>query len=235
MHYADEYAGVDQKHWWFLGREARIVTTLRRYAPLGSRLLDVGCGTGGLSAELARWYSVEGVDPSPQAVAVARSRGVMAQVVEPGSELPGGFDVACAFDVLEHVEDDVKLARQLARAVRPGGVVMATVPAYGWLWGPMDELGGHRRRYRLHELLRVMLAAGLRRVYATYFNSVLFPAIALGRLAGFPRRDHELEPPPPALNRLLRTVFVSESRITGRLSLPWGASILFLGISDNSA
>jgi SAM-dependent methyltransferase len=229
MHYADEYASIDRKHWWFLGRQAVIQAILRRYVPVGSRLLDVGCGTGGLSGELARYYSVEAVDPSAQAVAVARSRGLMARVIEAGSVLPNGFDIVCAFDVLEHVDDDVKLACQLAGAVRPGGMILVTVPAFRWFWGPMDDLAGHRRRYRLHELIRVMTDAGIRQLYATYFNFLLFPALVVGHLAGFPRRDQELEAPPPILNRLFGAVFTSESWIAGRMSLPWGSSILFLG------
>ena len=47
MDYADEYAAVDRDHWWFAGRRAAIQAALRRYLPSGSRLLDVGCGTGG--------------------------------------------------------------------------------------------------------------------------------------------------------------------------------------------
>jgi len=229
MHYADEYASVDRNHWWFLGRQAVIQAILRRYVPVGSRLLDVGCGTGGLTGELARYYSVEALDPSAQAVAVARSRGLVARVLETGSALPDGFDLVCAFDVLEHVDDDVELARQLAGAARLGGMVLVTVPAFGWFWGTMDELAGHRRRYRLPGLLKVMKDAGVRRVYATYFNFLLFPALVVGHLAGYPRRDQELEPPPRLLNRLLGAVFMSESRIAGRISLPWGSSILFLG------
>jgi SAM-dependent methyltransferase len=229
MDYADEYAAVDRDHWWFAGRRAAILAALRRFLPPRSRLLDVGCGTGGLSAELAREYRVTAADPSPTAIAIARNRGLDAVQIEAGRPLPAGFDAACAFDVLEHVDDDLALARQLAEAVRPDGVVALTVPAYQWLWSSMDELGGHRRRYRLRKLSRVMAAAGIRRLHASYFNSLLYPALVAGHLVGLPRAGHELEPPPRTLNRLLSLIFRAESAASARLTLPFGGSILFVG------
>lgn len=229
MDYADEYATVDRDHWWFAGRRAAIQATLRRFLRPGSRLLDVGAGTGGLSAELARDYRVTAADPSPSAIAVARERGLEVIEMVPGQPLPGGFDAACAFDVLEHVDDDISLARDLAGAVHPRGIVAVTVPAYGWLWSSMDELGGHRRRYRRPGLVRVMRAAGINPRHVTYFNALLFPALAVGHLLGLPRPGRELEPPPRAINRVLAGVFRGESVVTARASLPVGGSILFIG------
>jgi SAM-dependent methyltransferase len=229
MDYADEYAAVDRDHWWFTGRRAAIQASLRRYLPRGARLLDVGCGTGGLSAELARDYRVTAADPSPAAVAIARSRGIDAIEMQPDRQLPDGFDAACAFDVLEHVDDDVKLASQLAGAVRTNGIIAVTVPAYRSLWSSMDELGGHRRRYRLRQLGQVMTAAGIRRLHASYFNAVLFPALVAGHLAGLPRKGRELQPPPRPLNRLLSWIFRAESAASSRLTIPYGGSILFIG------
>ena len=235
MDYADEYAAVDRDHWWFAGRRAAIQASLRRYLPAGSRIIDVGCGTGGLSAELARDYRVTGADPSATAVAIARKRGIEAIQMEPGEPLPGGFDCACAFDVLEHVNDDHGLARQLAAAVRPGGVVAVTVPAYRWLWSAMDELGGHRRRYRLKELARLMAQAGIQRLHTSYFNTILFPALVAGHAVGLPRAGHELEPPPGPVNAVLSGLFRAESLASARLTLPFGGSIVFLGRTTAAA
>jgi SAM-dependent methyltransferase len=230
--YADEYASVEEGHWWFAGRRAVILAALRRFAPAGSRLLDVGCGTGGLTAALGERYRVEGVDPSEEAVAIARARGLRATVMRLDASLPSGFDVACALDVLEHVDDDLALAGHLARAVRPGGKVLITVPAFQALWGPMDERAGHRRRYRRRMLEAVMTRAGLRPLHSGYFNTLLFPAMALARLAGFPRAGRELERPPTAVNAALRAVFTAEAPLAARVPLPVGGSILFVGAVD---
>jgi 2-polyprenyl-3-methyl-5-hydroxy-6-metoxy-1,4-benzoquinol methylase len=226
--YGSQLDEIERSHWWFAGRRAVILATLRRFVRPASRILDFGCGAGGLTAELARVYDVVGVDFSAPALEVARGRGLNVQLLKSSDALPSGFDAVCAFDVIEHVDDDNAELRRLAAAVRPGGVVMVTVPAYRLLWGQMDNVAGHRRRYRLRGLERVMRAAGLTRLHASYFNMWLFPAIAAGRLAGFPRENHEIDMPPRPLNAALRALFQTEAPLASRATLPFGVSILFL-------
>jgi hypothetical protein len=93
----------------------------------------------------------------------------------------------------------------------------------------MDEVAGHRRRYRLRSLSRLMAGAGLRRVHASYFNSLLFPALAAGRLLGLPRPGHEVDTPPHAVNALLASVFSLEAPVVSRVPMPFGTSILYVG------
>lgn len=226
--YGPQLDEIERSHWWFAGRRAVILASLQRFVPSGSRLLDFGCGAGGLTAELARIYQVVGVDFSAPALEVARGRGLDVHLLKGSDELPTGFDAVCAFDVIEHVDDDVAELTRLAGATRPGGVVMVTVPAYRFLWGKMDEVAGHRRRYRLRGLKRVIRAAGLTLLHSSYFNMWLFPAIVAGRLAGFPRENHEIDLPPAPLNAALRALFESEAPLASRVTLPFGISILCL-------
>lgn len=226
--YGSQLDEIERSHWWFAGRRAVILASLRRFVPPGSRLLDFGCGAGGLTAEIAREYDVVGVDFSAPALEVARRRGLNVHLMQSSDPLPTGFDAVCAFDVIEHIDDDVGELRRLATALRPGGVVMVTVPAYRMLWGRMDDVAGHRRRYRLRGLERVMREAGLTRLHASYFNTWLFPAVAAGRLAGFPRENHEIDLPSGPVNSVLRALFESEAALASRATLPFGVSILFL-------
>jgi SAM-dependent methyltransferase len=230
LHAHDEFASADLHHWWFVGRRAVIEAALVRHVPPGSRFLDVGCGRGALTADLARHFRVEGVDVDPEQVEATSRRGIPASVVEPEKPLPDGFDAVGAFDVLEHVDDDVGFATRLAAATRPGGVVAVAVPAYRSLWGPSDAVAGHHRRYRLPEVVAVMAAAGVRTAHATYFNTMLFPVIAPLRLLGYPRHLQGIaRPPPEPVNRWLASVFRAEASVVPTSRLPFGASILYVG------
>ena len=105
---------------------------------------------------------------------------------------------------------------------------MITVPAYRWLWSGHDVALGHRRRYTKRELSRVVKRAGLSVVHASYFNTLLFPAVALTR--GWKRlrgdQRHDLRRPSPAVNRWLERVFALERHLVPRVTLPFGASLL---------
>jgi len=226
--YGTEFDKIENEHWWFAGRRAVILAALRHRLPAGSRLLDFGCGAGGLTAELARFYAVVGFDSAKPAIEVARRRGLDARLMTDSDPLPRGFDAACALDVIEHLEDDVAAVRRLGAAVKEGGLVFLTVPAYPALWGRMDEVAGHVRRYTMRELERVVSAAGLRPVHVSYFNTFLFPAVAIARLMGFPRENHEIDQPPRAVNALLRAAFESEAPLATRFRIPFGVSILYI-------
>src|SRR5712692_7145878 len=226
--YGSQLDEIERSHWWFAGRRAVILAALRRFVRPGSRILDSGCGAGGLTAEIARAYDVVGVDFSAPPLEVGRRRGLNVHLKNSSDALPTGFDAVCAFDVIEHVDDDMAELKRLAATVRPGGVVMVTVPAYRLLWGHMDKVAGHRRRYRLRGLDRVARAAGLTRLHASYFNMWLFPAIAVGRLAGFPRENHEIDLPSRPVNAALRALFETEAPLASRMTLPFGVSILYL-------
>ena len=62
------------------------------------------------------------------------------------------FDLICAFDVIEHVEEDERVLEELRRALRPGGGVLLSVPQHPFLWSRADEVSFHKRRYRPGEL-----------------------------------------------------------------------------------
>src|SRR4029077_8814452 len=133
--------------------------------PHPARILDAGCGSGRNMVELSRYGTVSAIEVSPASVALARER-CAGEVVE-GSvlEMPfadASFDLAASLDVIEHLEDDVGALRELRRVVAPGGCLLATVPAYQWLWSGHDEVNHHHRRYTRASLARAGEHAGWR-------------------------------------------------------------------------
>jgi len=200
--------------------------------PSSPRILDVGCGTGRNLQEYARLGQAEGVDLSPLAVDFCH-RGGLAGVRQAGLErLPfedGSFDLLCATDVLEHVDDDGGALRELRRVAVPGATLLVTVPAYGWLWSHHDDSHGHRRRYTRRGIVARAEAGGWRCRRATYFNSVLLAPIALVRVVqrftGEPgRTDYDLTP--GFAGKALELIMRGEARAIGAgLAFPAGVSV----------
>ena len=119
----------------FMGRYApSLATAFAEGAGVddGMRVLDVGCGPGGLTGELlARGCRVAAVDPAPQFVSACQARHPDAEVREGAAEaLPwddGTFDAALSQLVLHFMQDPDQGVREMARVTRPGGTVAACV------------------------------------------------------------------------------------------------------------
>jgi len=229
---------LEDTHWWFEGRRRviRQVLTQALHGPAASRrVLDVGCGTGGMFPLLAEFGAVEGVEASADARERARRRFPSVPVHEGG--LPEGlperaFELVTLFDVLEHVDDAAGSVRALARRLAPGGQLVVTVPAFQFLWSHHDEVNHHRRRYTRGELVAELEAGGLRVSWASYFNTLLFPAVlatrAAQRLAPWLAQGEgaDLTPTPEPFNWALGHLFGAEARLVRRLRLPVGVSVM---------
>jgi SAM-dependent methyltransferase len=235
-HIYESMRELQQAHWWFTARREILGSELGRLPlPKPARILEVGCGPGGNLELLKRFGEVRAIEPDAESRAYAAERSGV--VVEGGllphglPDLGGPFDLICAFDVVEHVDDDAGAVAALGALVKPGGFLVTTVPAYAWLWSEHDAQHHHKRRYTRPAYRALFQAAGLKVRRATYFNSVLFPPIAAIRLARTAARvqggDDE-KMPPPALNGLLRGLFAAEASILKATDLPFGVSILLI-------
>lgn len=142
-----------------LWSEARLVEPERFNTwPLVSSLIEPAAPRLEVAPGLRPRFPLEGtrfVDLSAPAVAKLRARGARA-VVGLVSSLPfpaDSFALSCAFDIIEHVDDDDGALGELARVTRPGGVLLLAVPLHPESWTAFDDFVGHRRRYRPRELL----------------------------------------------------------------------------------
>ncbi len=103
------------------------------------------------------------IDISPTALATLRARGGSGAL---GSitALPYGnavFDLICAFDVIEHVDDDERALAELARVAAPGAALITSVPLHPAQWTSFDDFVGHRRRYEPTELIAKLARHGI--------------------------------------------------------------------------
>lgn len=236
--FEDRYHRVETRHWWFAGRRDLLLRLLHAaQAGPDCRILDVGCSGGATLSELrAEGYrAVTGIDISSGAIAQCRRQGFTDVYVMDG-QAPAfpdcSFDVILASDVLEHVSDERAAAGAWFRLLRPGGLLIALVPAFMMLWSAHDEANHHHRRYRLRELRAGLEAAGFRTERTSYWNCLLFPLAAVWRLLQGSRQrpgtaHTELRVPPAPANALLRAVLVAENSWVGAgHSWPWGLSAM---------
>jgi SAM-dependent methyltransferase len=233
----DRLVSVEDASFWFRARNRLLIWALNTYFPQARSLLEVGCGSGYVLGGLARArpdLRLAGCDLSERGLAYARERAGHAELLRAdATELPfrEQFDVAGAFDVIEHVADDRAVLNAMRRAVRPGGGVIITVPQHRWLWSAVDDYSGHQRRYRRGELVQKLQGSGLRVRHVTSFVSLLLPLMFASRLSHVllrrpvdPARELTVD---PRLDRWLeRTMQVEIAWLARGASLPAGGSLL---------
>jgi len=230
---------AEKAQWWYAGQRA-IASALLEPAlgpapPRKRRLLDAGCGTGFNLLALGRLGCATGIDLAPEAIVFCRERGVRALRARLLA-LPfrdAAFDVATSFDVIYHawVSDDRAAVAEMARVVRPGGLLLVRVPALMVLWGAHDAEVQSRHRYTRGELVALLETCGLRVERASYCNTLLFPLLlarrTLDRLLG--RRGSDVGFLPPPFEWAFKRALLAEAGLVRRgLSLPVGASVVAL-------
>jgi len=231
-------AEIEDRMWYFRALHRRVHHWLEKLLPSGSaHVLDAGCGTGGLlrSLRAARPdWQLEGLDFMPLACELARERTGVPITQGSITAMPfadASFDAIATCDVVCQVDDAEGAVRELARCVRPGGVVVVNAPAYRWLWSYHDEAVDSKRRFTRLELAASFRAAGLEIAFASYANGLLLPLVVARRKLFPPRRptsDVALSSAPvEAALRALAAVEHGWQRLG--LASPVGSSVFIVG------
>jgi SAM-dependent methyltransferase len=237
----DKLALLEHASFWFRSRNRLVAWALRRYFPGAERLLEIGCGTGYVLEGLSRAHptlALTGADLHEGGLRHAARRLPGVELMQfDARDIPfdGEFDVVGAFDVIEHVNADEEVLAGMHAAVKPEGGILLTVPQHPWLWSAADVYAEHKRRYRRHELLTKLAAAGFAVRRITSFISLLLPAMIAARMRERvsrrpydPSREHrEAEP----AGELMERVVDLERRLIARgVDFPAGGSLLVAAI-----
>jgi 2-polyprenyl-3-methyl-5-hydroxy-6-metoxy-1,4-benzoquinol methylase len=242
---------MQSRHFWYLGRYRFLLHTLRRElrrCPQAARgsAIDLGGGCGGwvrcLADKAPELFSELALADSSRC-ALDKAREVLGdgvrryQVDLLDVQWKDRWDVAFLLDVLEHIPDDIAALRQVAQALRPGGMLMVATPALRCFWSYNDDLAQHVRRYSRRDYARLAKECGLTLRRSRYFMLFLSPLLVGSRLFRPPiermsreeiqqhlRRTHRV--PGPLANRLLSGVFSAETPLGHVVPFPWGTSVL---------
>lgn len=240
--YYKEYFHLEREHWYFRARNKIIMDHIEKVVAENNKLkiLNVGAGTGFTSQLLEKYGQVKSLEYDKACFDFVQEE--LDIDIDNGSilELPYSddeFDLVCAFDVIEHVEDDQLGVEELKRVCKKNGSVVVTVPAFQFLWSKHDEVNHHFRRYRKNQLLQLFKGSG-KLVYHSYYNFWLFPPIAffrtLNNIFSITKSTEEdtgsdfgVIKQDSIVSKLLFKVFYSESFFVSKsIKLPFGVSLI---------
>lgn len=239
--YYTKYYNYERTHWWFRVRESILMSKIKKIA-IGKKLniLNIGCATGRSSEALSQYGNVTSLEYDIDCCEFARKKTGLEIIHGSILELPfkeNEFDLVCAFDVIEHIEEDQKGVSEMVRVCKSKGAIFVTVPAFMNLWSDHDTINHHFRRYKINEVNSLFVTKLGSLVYKSYFNSFLFPMIyGFRKLSTFKKNknkeiksDFESFSATNPLNYFFYVIFYAEKLILNlNIKFPAGVSIMYL-------
>jgi len=246
--YYKDYFHHERNHWFFKARNKIITDHIRELikksgltGPL--KILNVGVATGHTSVLLKEFGDVQSVEYDEDCYDFIKE-----EVTDIGLQLgtildldfdDKTFDLVCAFDVIEHVEEDILAVSELKRVCKQAGNVVVTVPAFMSLWSHHDVINHHIKRYKKAEFQN-LFKDDTNIQYSSYFNFWLFPPVMVFRklnnllkITSSVAKDDEVSSDLTVMSKegfasnLIYKLFASESRRVKKFkSFPFGVSII---------
>ncbi len=196
-------------------------------------ILDAGCGTGGLLSSLdnSKDYKI-GLDFSDFALQLAQKKTKTPLVKSSVETLPfkdNSFNLIFSLDVLYHkwINNDRKVLMEFNRVLQNSGILMLNLPAYNFLYSKHDRKIFTRRRYHSKEIVQKLKNSNFNVIKITYWNSLLFPFLALIRLIKkfSSSQFSDVKEENIIINKIMEHILSFEFLIIKRFSIPFGLSI----------
>lgn len=244
---------AEEKNFWFRSRNNVIQSLFKKYVgKQQTEVLEIGCGTGyvlkGLEARFPA-YQLRGSEIHLEGIRFAQQRLPNVEFIQlDATDLPyqNEFDTIGAFDVLEHIEEDEKVMREVEKSLKPNGHFIISVPQYQWMWSINDDIAFHKRRYHRKELKSKLQKAGFDVKYIGSFVFTLFPMMYISRLLRGKNEKKSMDMEEVRkiavnelkLNPVINSIFlglmkIDELLIKAGISLPFGGSLIAVAKKKN--
>lgn len=241
-HY-DVLFNIESNNFWFRSRNRLIKYLISKFidSTTNAKVLEFGCGTGYVLKGLSEFKNLKlyGAELNLEGLRYAKKRLPEVEFIQldmRASPFESEFDVVCAFDVLEHIDDDELIIKNVYKTLKTNGFFFISVPQHMWLWSTQDETAYHKRRYSRKEMITKLTEAGFSIEFQTSFVFTLLPIMFLSR---FRRKKKPTEKEikysydelilPPVLNKIVEFfMLVDELLIRLGLSLPIGGSLFLV-------
>jgi len=239
---------MQERHFWYQGRHKFLLEAVNRYLPKTGQqfsVIDFGGGVGGWVSYLNKhrlgdFFSLALADSSMEALELAASAlppmAKRYQVDLMNLHMNEQWDAAFLLDVIEHIPDDLRALQQTYDALKTGGYLFITAPAFQCFWSYNDDAAKHLRRYRRSDFVRLATQSGFTLCDSRYFMFFLSPLYLLSRIRFnaskmTPEQQKELmieqhKVPPTLANKILSAIFSLETPLGHWVKFPWGTSIL---------
>jgi len=232
---------MEQHHFWHVGRREIIDALLQQiYHNRLSEIsmIEIGCGNGSVLQFLkSKRINIEGGDLFLEALQFCSKRTDVPLYQLDALNTPfvdGQYDVVGLFDVIEHIDDDEAVLREMYRICKLGGRIFLTMPANKWLWSYFDILSCHKRRYSKKELYRKLQRAGFVVEKISFYVFFLFPIFFFYRAlknmcCSFDDEELSLGVEShtiPLINEIFLGVLRLEKVLIKHINLPTGTSLV---------
>lgn len=227
--YYDKYENLEKTHWWHQAR-IKILSDLvsSNLNEKDIKILNAGAATGLTSVMLNEFGEVISLEYDRKTFEKLNQKKNIRAVNGSLTQLEfddNTFDVICCFDVLEHIQDEAKALNEIYRCLKPGGLLILTVPAYMFLWSSHDEEMHHFRRYTKLGLNKTLNLNNFKNIRSTYFNFILFHPIYIFRKIFTSHNKNYEQVNKGLINTLLKYLFLLDKYILRIVNIPYGVSI----------
>jgi SAM-dependent methyltransferase len=234
----DKLDRVEDRMWWFAALHGNLLLLSRKLQldAVCLPILDAGCGTGGLLAQMARAYpecTMFGVDVDTDACERAAVKSVRPVCAGSIDELPfadGALAAIFSADVLCHERvNEARALRQFHRCLAKDGWLILNLPAYLWMLSRHDAAVHNVRRYTATGLRDLLRAVGFYPIYVSYWNTMLFPLMVITRKLSFRSREagSDVNLYPAGIDVLCRLATrIETALLRAGVRFPFGGSVI---------